>query len=136
MVDDNPELLLVARRRLAADAYIEIVGEALSGSAAVDQVEALQPDLVLMDITMPGMNGLEATTRIKERPNAPHVLILTLHDGAEFRAAAKRAGADGFANKSEFESQVIALIYALFAIPDGPVRGINSSVCRHAEDHT
>ena len=113
LVDDNAQFLDVAARTLAAVPAIEIVGRALSGRDALEQVTQLQPDLVLMDVAMPNMNGLEATRHIKARPDAPRVVMLTLYDAPEYRAAAEAVGADDFISKAEFDAQVLPLIHAL-----------------------
>jgi DNA-binding NarL/FixJ family response regulator len=113
LVDDNAQFLESAARALTAVPSIEIAGRALSGHEALEQVTQLQPDLVLMDVAMPNMNGLEATRHIKARPNAPRVVILTLHDAPEYRAAAEAVGADDFVSKAEFDAQVLPLIHAL-----------------------
>jgi DNA-binding NarL/FixJ family response regulator len=113
LVDDNPDFLKSVARFLSADPQIVIAGSVLSGREALEQIESLHPDLVLMDLTMPGMNGLEATRLIKAQPDAPCVIILTLHDNAEYRAAAKIVRADGFVAKSEFGTQLEPLIRAL-----------------------
>ena len=94
LVDDNAEFLKSATRFLAVDPQIVIAGCALSGRGALEQVALLHPDLVLMDMAMPGMNGLKATRHIKAQPDAPRVIILTLYDNAEYRAAAEAMGAD------------------------------------------
>lgn len=118
LVDDNLGFLESAGHFLALDRQIEIVGRAPSGQEALRQVAQLKPDLVLMDLAMPEMDGLEATRQIKKLPDAPRVIILTLHDNAEYRAAAKAAQADGFIAKSEFGTQLLPLIHAMFAPPD------------------
>jgi DNA-binding NarL/FixJ family response regulator len=114
LVDDSPEFLESATRFLSADPQIEIVGCALSGAEAVEQVTCVQPDMVLMDWMMPGMSGLEATQRIKVCPSTPSVVILTFYDNAEYRAVALAAGADGYVTKSEFGAALLPLIHALF----------------------
>ena len=114
LVDDSPEFLESATRFLSADPRIEIVGRALSGAEAMEQVTRAQPDLVLMDCRMTGMNGLEATRNIKAWPGAPSVIILTFYDDAEYRAAARAAGADGYITKSEFGTALLPFIHALF----------------------
>ena len=78
----------------------EVVGIAETGLEAVDRVAELRPDLVLMDIRMPGMDGLEATRRIKAREDAPVVIMFTLEDSEGVRARAKSAGADDFVAKA------------------------------------
>ena len=114
LVDDSPEFLGAAARFLATDPEIEIVGHALSARKAIEEVTRLQPDLVLMDVAMPGMNGFAATRQIKERPNPPRVIVLTLYDNDEYRAQARAAGADGFVAKSEFGTQLLPLIHTLY----------------------
>jgi DNA-binding NarL/FixJ family response regulator len=114
LVDDSPIFLESATRFLAMDARLEIVGQVLSGGEALEQVPRLCPDLVLMDLAMPGINGLEATRQIKAQPSAPHVVILTLNDSNEYRAAAEAVGADGFVTKSEIGTALLPLIHSLF----------------------
>ena len=117
LVDDSPEFLGAAARFLATDPEIEIVGYALSARKAIEEVTRLQPDLVLMDVAMPEMNGFVATRQIKERPNPPRVIVLTLYDNDEYRAQARAAGADGFVAKSEFGTQLLPLIHTLYQPP-------------------
>ena len=83
--DDNPKFLDAATNYLAIDPQLEIVGQARSGREAMEQVAALQPHLVIMDLAMPETNGLEATRQIKAQSNPPYIIILTLHDNPEYR---------------------------------------------------
>jgi DNA-binding NarL/FixJ family response regulator len=110
LVDDSPAFLHAATRALAPDPRIDIVGKALSGHQALALVSEVQPDLVLMDVAMPGMNGFEATRRIKSQPNPPRVFVLTSHELAQYRTAAHEAGADNFINKADFGSELLPLI--------------------------
>jgi DNA-binding NarL/FixJ family response regulator len=114
LVDDSPEFLDAAGRFLASDPYIEIIGSALSGQEAIKQIDSLKPDLVLMDLAMPGINGLETTRRMKSGPGAPRVIILTLHDNPEYRSASESVQADGFIAKSDFGLELLPLIHLLF----------------------
>jgi DNA-binding NarL/FixJ family response regulator len=114
LVDDSPEFLGAAARFLAADPQIEIVGSALSARQAIEEAARLRPDLVLMDIAMPEMNGFAATRHIKEQPNPPRIIVLTLYDNDEYRAQAQAVGADGFVAKSEFGTQLLPLIHTLY----------------------
>jgi DNA-binding NarL/FixJ family response regulator len=123
LVDDNPEFLKSATQFLSAEPRIEIIGQALSGRNALEQMALWHPDLVLVDLAMPEMNGLDVTSRIKAQPGAPHVIILTLYDNLEYRAEARAVGADGFIAKSEFGEQLLSLIYRLFAADGGPSVG-------------
>lgn len=114
LVDDSPEFLEAAMRFLSSDPQIEIVGSALSGEEAVQQVNTLNPELVLIDLAMPGMGGLEATRQIKTQINSPRVIILTLYDNKEYRLASEAVYADGFITKSEFGVELLPLIHSLF----------------------
>lgn len=117
LVDDSPEFLESAARWLDTDPRIEVAGRMLSGRAVVEQVSRLRPDLVLMDIAMPDVTGLEATRLLKMLPDPPSIVILTLHDTPEYRAAARAVGADGFVNKIEFATQLLPLLCVLFGEP-------------------
>ncbi len=118
LVDDSVTFLDSVTRFLAVEPRIAIAGRAHSGRAALDQVLLTEPDLVLMDIAMPGMNGLEATRQIKVQPNAPFVLILTMSDDPEYRVVAEHVGADGFLPKAQCRRQLLPLIRSLFP-PNG-----------------
>jgi DNA-binding NarL/FixJ family response regulator len=115
LVDDSRTFLDAAIHALTVDPRIEIVGSALSGQEGVVLVNERQPDVVLMDIAMPGMNGMDATRHIKAQPNAPRVIILTSYDIQRYRAAARAAGADGFICKAEFDSELLPLLETLLA---------------------
>lgn len=113
LVDDSLPFLESATRFLSGETGLEIIGRALSGREAIEQIPLLYPDLVLMDLIMPGMNGLEATRQIKQQANAPYIIILTLNDSNEYQMAARAVGADGFVSKSEFSTALISLISTL-----------------------
>ena len=88
----------------------EVVGESDTGEAVVQQVAELQPDLVIMDIRMPGMDGITATRRIsKQHPNV-RVLVLTAYDDPEYVEAAIEAGAMGCLNKRRARSDLVAAL--------------------------
>jgi DNA-binding NarL/FixJ family response regulator len=114
LVDDSPQFLICISRFLASRAAYEVVGQALSGDEALQQAALLHPDLVLMDISMPGLNGLEATARLKRQPDPPRVVIMTLLDTAEYRAAARSAKADDFVAKDCVAEQLLPAIAGLF----------------------
>lgn len=122
LVDDNSEFLDVLDEFVAADPKMQIVGHAQSGRQAVDQVQRLEPDLLVMDINMPEMNGLEATRQIKERPDAPRVILLTMHDEACYREAATSNGADGFISKMGFCRELLPMIKELCTPSDNKAR--------------
>lgn len=114
LVDDNPKFIAAAAHFLATLPEVTVVGYALSAQEGLAQATSSQPNLILMDIAMPNMNGLEATRELKTWPRAPYVIILTMYDNLEYRAAAEMAGADGFLTKSEFGAQLLPLMDALF----------------------
>ncbi len=113
LVDDSVEFLESVTRFLSVDPHIVIAGCAFSGQEALERAEELAPDLVLMDLAMPGIDGLEATRRIKARDLAPYVIIVTLYDDPEYRVAAQEVGADGLVSKSELGTQLRPLIQHL-----------------------
>jgi DNA-binding NarL/FixJ family response regulator len=113
LVDDSPLFLTTAARLLAGESRVRIVGQVLSGQAALDQVGRLGCDLVLLDFAMPDMNGLEVGRRLKELPVPPRVVLLSLNDGVEYREAAATC-ADAFLDKSRAATQLLPLILSLF----------------------
>ena len=96
LVDDQPLLRTGFRLILQTEPDIEVVGEAADGEVALAQVRALQPDVVLMDIRMPRMDGVEATRRLSDLESPPRVLVLTTYDLDEYVVESLRAGASGF----------------------------------------
>lgn len=97
----------------------KIAGIARDGASAVEQASLLFPDMVLMDISMKGMNGLEATKQIKKMQNPPKVIIVTLHDELEYFSEAVNSGADGFLSKGDFVAKILPLIEKVFSQPEG-----------------
>ena len=114
LVDHNLSFLDCAIRSLREDSRFEIVDCFLSGRLAVEKVETLCPDLVLMDMAMPDMNGLEATRRMKERVNPPRVVILSPFDDPELRAVAKDLNADAYVTKDKFHTHLFPAVMTLF----------------------
>ena len=114
VVDDSPVVLKALSSFLQRLNGFELVGTATDGCHAVRRVVELEPDLVLMDLQLPGMNGLEATRQIKARSQAPAVIMVTEDDTPECRAAASAAGTDGFVAKENMSTQLRAAIHELF----------------------
>ncbi|HHH40230.1 MAG TPA: response regulator [Sedimenticola sp.] len=99
LVDDHELVRTGFRHILASDPGIEVVGEAESGEAAVEQAQRLNPDLVLMDISMPGIGGIEATRKIRRFSPATQVIAVTVHTDAPFPDQLHSAGALGYLTK-------------------------------------
>src|SRR5690606_16961630 len=115
LVDD--EALMRSGLRLMIDGArgIEVVGEAADGHAALEQVAALGPDVVLMDIRMPRMTGLEALAALRERGDQARVVMLTAFDTDEFLLEALRSGAEGFLLKDSPPEEVVEAVLAAAA---------------------
>lgn len=96
LADDQALMRMGFRMVLDAEEGIEVVGEASDGAAAIAQARALRPDVILMDVRMPGTNGIEATATISTQCPATKILILTTFDLDEYAFAGLRAGASGF----------------------------------------
>jgi DNA-binding NarL/FixJ family response regulator len=133
LVDDQPLLRTGFRLILATEPGIEVVGEAADGETALGQVAALRPDVVLMDIRMPRMDGVEATRRIVEARGGegpPRVLVLTTYDLDEYVVEALRAGASGFLLK---DTPAESLVEAVRVVAAG-VAVVAPSVTRRLLD--
>lgn len=113
LAEDHTIVRKGLRSILDAEDSVEVVGEAEDGRAAVEAVEHLRPDVVLMDISMPGLNGLEATRQIKRR--APHirVLVLTMHTNEKYILQILQAGASGYLVKQAAVEELISAIQAV-----------------------
>jgi len=115
LVDDNREFLEALKNFFFDSQEFPIVcWWAESGDSAIQKVQELQPDLVFMDIFMPGMNGLEATRQIKRLSHPPRVVMLTVFEAAEYRKASADVGADGFICKSDFVKEATIVLEQLF----------------------
>ncbi len=115
IVDDDPLVRSALRLLLGGDDSIEIVGEAVDGLDAVDQVRRLAPDVVLMDVRMPRQDGVTTTARITAAPHPPAVIVLTtFHADAEVLGAL-RAGASGFLLKDTSPEDLVAAVHRVAA---------------------
>ncbi|MFG2118818.1 response regulator [Streptomyces sp. NPDC048710] len=113
IVDDQPLQRYGFRLLLESVPGTEVVGEAAHGAEAVRRAAELRPDVVLMDVRMPGMDGIEATRRIAESGGRSRVLVLTTFDLDEYVHAALRAGASGFLLKDARPEELLAGIRAV-----------------------
>jgi DNA-binding NarL/FixJ family response regulator len=108
LADDQALVRAGFRMILKAEPGIEVVGEAGDGAEAVARSREFEPDVVLMDVRMPEMNGIEATRRIVDGDDAPRVLVLTTFDLDEYVYDALRVGASGFLLKDAPEAELVA----------------------------
>jgi len=115
LVDDQPLLRLGFRMVLESEVDLEVVGEASDGAQAASMTAALAPDVVLMDVRMPVVDGIEATRRIVAAGAASRVLVLTTFDLDEYVYAALRAGASGFLLKDVPPAELVSGIRAVAA---------------------
>ncbi len=113
MVDDHAILRDGIRALLGVHDDIEIVGEASEGKEAIEKVQELMPDVVIMDIAMPGMDGLEATRRITKKSPKTKVLVLTQYDNKEYVLSVIKAGAAGYIPKRALSSELVSAIHAV-----------------------
>jgi DNA-binding NarL/FixJ family response regulator len=113
LVDDHEGFINAAVRHLRRLDWVDIVGSAGNGIEAIAQCEALRPDVVLMDLAMPEMGGLQATRLIKAQDAPPFVVIASHFDDAEHREHALRAGADAFVSKLSYIHDVMPLLEKL-----------------------
>jgi DNA-binding NarL/FixJ family response regulator len=113
IADDHPIFRGGLRTLLAADELVEVVGEAVNGSEAVAMAEELQPDVVVMDLQMPELNGIEATRQIVARSPHVGVLVLTMFEDDDSVFAAMRAGARGYMLKGAGAGDIARAIRAV-----------------------
>ncbi len=113
LVDDHPLVRRALRDILEKEADLRVIGEAGDGQQAIEMTEEHQPDIVIMDISMPVLNGVEATKQIKVANPLTSVLILTVHTDVETIFSILQAGASGYLVKSIFGPEVIHTIRAV-----------------------
>jgi len=110
IVDDDALVRSGLRMMLSGSERVDIVAEAQDGTEVLAAVDAHRPDVVLMDLRMPRLDGLAATALLKGQPRAPHVLVLTTFDADELVLRALRAGAEGFVLKDTPPAEIIRAI--------------------------
>ena len=108
VVDDHTVLRDGIRSMLELESDMRVVGEAVSGDEVVKKVEECRPDCILMDINLPGKNGIEATSLVKDQYPSCRVLVLTMYEHDEYLMAALRAGAAGYLLKDSSSDHVVA----------------------------
>jgi two-component system response regulator NreC len=114
VVDDHAVMRDGIRALLSLHEDIEIVGEAATGQEAIEKARDLTPDVIIMDIAMPGMDGLEATRRILKANPREKILVLTQHDDKEYILSAIKAGSSGYVPKRALGSELVSAIRAVY----------------------
>jgi DNA-binding NarL/FixJ family response regulator len=125
LVDDQPLVRTGLRAILRPEYGFEVAGECGDGVSVAEEVYRLQPDVVVMDVRMPGVSGTEATRRLRQRSTGPPVLVLTTYDDDETLSSALRAGAAGFLLKDSPPEDIHRAVAAV-AAGDG---WLDPSVC-------
>jgi two-component system invasion response regulator UvrY len=113
LVDDHDLVRTGIKRLLEDHPNIEIVGEAVNGEQAIQQVSEYDPDVVLMDINMPGIGGLEATRKLLQRKPELKVIVLTMHDDDLFPQRFLKAGALGYVTKGAKVEEILQAIHTV-----------------------
>ena len=110
VVDDHAVVRHGLTAMLASAKDLEVVGAAANGTDALCEVQRTFPDVVLLDLQMPGMNGLDVLARLRDLASPPHVIVLTVHDDDDLVLGAVRGGADGFVLKNATKEDLLSAI--------------------------
>jgi len=110
LVDDNKTFLTAVRNFLVTLPQVEVVGQAHDGKTALALTKQLAPDLVLLDIVMPGMGGLDVAAALQTRDTPPRIIFLSMHDSQSYRTAARELGVYGYVGKGDFVVDLVPLI--------------------------
>jgi DNA-binding NarL/FixJ family response regulator len=110
IVDDHPSFRASARTLLEAEGY-EVVGEAENGVAAVEAAAKLHPDLVLLDVQLPDLDGFQVANRLRKLADPPAVVLTSSRDGADYGSCIGECGAHGFVPKAELSGAAIAALF-------------------------
>jgi DNA-binding NarL/FixJ family response regulator len=115
VADDHPVVRAGLVALLRSIPGLDVVGEATDGAAAVEAAAEFRPDVILMDVRMPGMDGIEATRRIRDRTPQSRVLILTMHDDDATVFTAMKAGAQGYLLKEAEQDHIVRAVRGVVA---------------------
>ena len=112
MIVDDHESFRHAARRVLESAGFEIVGEASDGESALETIPNLRPDVVLLDVQLPGINGFEVAAHLAARADAPVIVMTSSRDGADFGSMVAESGARGFIHKADLSGSAIDAVLA------------------------
>jgi DNA-binding NarL/FixJ family response regulator len=115
LVDDNQTFVTAVGKFLKMLPGTEVVGQALDGREALVKARQLQPNLMLLDISMPELNGLEVARCMQSWPQPPRVVFLSMHDSVAYRDAAHDLGAAGFVDKANFVVELLPIVERMVA---------------------
>jgi DNA-binding NarL/FixJ family response regulator len=107
IVDDQPAYRNIMRNMLTGDRGFEIIGEAEDGGSAVERAAVLEPDVIVMDMQMPDMNGIEAARRILSEKPEVRIVLTSMGDDAEYAPLSKEIGACGFVTKRQLNASTV-----------------------------
>jgi DNA-binding NarL/FixJ family response regulator len=113
LVDDHPIVRQGLKTLLAGHSGWEVIGEASDGMEAVDKADSLRPDVMILDVTMPRMNGLEACRLIRQKTPGMEILFVTQHDSPQMMREALEAGARGYVVKSNAARDLLEAVEAV-----------------------
>src|SRR6266404_6700933 len=141
IVDDSPFMLKMIAQILEETDFFDLVGTATDAYQALRHVSALSPELVMMDIHMPGLNGIQATRFMKRSEHTPVVILISSDSSSMARSLTEQAGADGFVTKGgDFRHRVIRALQKLFGAGgarSAAARGISIQSAGHGnQDHS
>lgn len=111
IVDDHPTFRASARLLLEAEGF-EVIGEAEDGGSAIEQLTALDPDLILLDVQLPDTDGFEVATRVTRTSSPPAVILISSRDGRDFGPLVEACGALGFVAKADLSGDSVRALLA------------------------
>jgi DNA-binding NarL/FixJ family response regulator len=112
MIVDDHRSFRDAARRVLESAGFEVVGEAADGESALDVISELRPDVVLLDVQLPGIDGFEVAVRLTANGNAPAIVMTSSRDAADFGPLVEQSGARGFVHKADLSGAAINAVLA------------------------